>query len=174
MKRRYATAKNADCKILKIDNKIFSGYACKLKFTKDVNPLIVFNGIEYSCIRDKDYTMYELYRDNTSYALTIMFDDKDNLIEWYFDVSKQIGVENGIPYEDDLYLDLVVTPDGKYMVLDEDELLEAKSNNLISEGDVEHARKVLDELINTYTKDLDVLNKLTEFIKEKFSENICE
>lgn len=36
-------------------------------------------------------------------------------------MKREIAKENGVPYKDDLYLDVVVTPTGEIKLLDEDE-----------------------------------------------------
>lgn len=46
-----------------------------------------------------------------------MYDEKNEIVEWYFDIARKIGKENGIPYEEDLYLDVVVTPTGEIILL---------------------------------------------------------
>ena len=106
-----------------------------------------------------------------SYALTIMFDDKQNLIEWYFDVSKNVGVENGVPYDDDLYLDLVITPQGNKLVLDEDELKEALSRCEITEEDVTLAYNTLEELDKKYVQNMRELKSLTHFLYNELKLN---
>lgn len=47
----------------------------------------------------------------------------------------------------DLFLDLWIAPDGKYVVLDEDEFAEAVHLGYLSSAQADHARKVLQELI---------------------------
>ena len=75
------------------------------------------------------------------------FNEKNEVIEWYFDISRRIGIENGIPYEDDLYLDVVVKPNGEIFLLDEDELKEAYDRLEINETEYQEAKKIANELI---------------------------
>ena len=58
---------------------------------------------------------------------------------------KKIGLENGIPFEDDLYLDMIITPNGEKIIIDEDELLEARKKEIITQEDVDSAYKTLKE-----------------------------
>ena len=171
MKRRYAFNTNDNYKLLKIDETFFKGYACFLKLKNVDNPLIVYNGIENICIKDNDYEWIEVYPTNEKYAITIMYDNKGNLIEWYFDISKKIGIENGIPYEDDLYLDLVIMPNGERIVIDEDELLNAKENGDITQEDVKLAYEILKKLDNKYVNNLNELINLTNYLLNKFKLN---
>lgn len=171
MKRRYAFNTNDNYRLIKIDEPFFKGYACFLKLKNVDNPLIVYNGNENICIKDNDYEWIEVYPTNENYAITIMYDNKSNLIEWYFDISKKIGIENGIPYEDDLYLDLVIMPNGERIVIDEDELLNAKENGDITQEDVKLAYEVLKKLDNKYVNNFNELINLTNYLLNKFKLN---
>ena len=152
MKRRYANKNKEGILIKRIENKYLNGYITYILFDNIEKPFIVNDSTKDICIRDNNYKWYGVYPDNGKYAITIMFNDKDNLIQYYFDISKEVGVENGMPYEDDLYLDLVITSDNKELVLDEDELLTAKEEGLITEEDVEEAYETLKFLEEKYVK----------------------
>ena len=100
-----------------------------------------------------------------------MYDDKGNLIEWYFDISKKVGIENGIPFEDDLYLDMIITPTGEKIIIDEDELLGARDDGLITQEDVDSAYSTLKELEEKYASNIDELKNLTNSLLNKFKAN---
>lgn len=169
MKRRFAYNLNDNYKQIRVDEDFFKGYACLLKLQNIEKPLIVNNGRETICIRDNNYEWIEVYPENGKYAITIMFDDNNNLIEWYFDISKNIGIENGIPYEDDLYLDMIITPNGERIVIDEDELLEARDKGDITQVDVDSAYQTLRELEEKYVNNIQELVKLTNYLSEQFN-----
>lgn len=169
MKRRFAYNLNDNYEQIRVDEDFFKGYACSLKLQNIENPLVVNNGKETVCIKDNDYEWIEVYPENGKYAITIMFDDNNNLIEWYFDISKNVGIENGIPYEDDLYLDMVITPNGEKLVIDEDELLEARDKGDITQEDVDSAYQTLSELEEKYVNNIQELIKLTNYLNEQFN-----
>ena len=170
MKRRYANSVKGEYEQKRIDKDFFKGYVCYIKIA-DEKPLFVNNGVEDICVKNDNYEWLEVYPDNSNYAITVMFDDKENLIEWYFDISKKVGIENGIPYEDDLYLDMVITPDGQELVLDEDELKEAFKNKVISSKDVELAYDTLEYLENKYVKNFNYLVSFTNDLGKEFKDN---
>lgn len=172
MKRRFAFNLKDNYKLLEINETFFKGYACFIKLQNIEKPLIVHNGEEDICIKDNNYEWIEAYSTDGNFALTIMYDDKGKLIEWYFDISKNIGIENGIPYEDDLYLDLVITPNGDKIVLDEDELLEARQKGVITQTDVDDAYNTLSLLDDKYAKNMDELEKLTNYLLNRFKNDI--
>ena len=168
VKRRYANQVEGEYYQDRVETEYFSGFVCHIKINNIEKPLIVNNGLDNICIKDNDYEWFELYPDNGKYVLTIMFDNNNNLIEYYFDISKKVGEEDGIPYEDDLYLDMIITPSGKVLLIDEDELLEAEKNGDITHKDVMDAYKTLDYLKDKYVNNFDVLSDFTKKLKEKF------
>lgn len=169
MKRRFANQVEGNYTQDRIESDYFTGYVCYIKLKNIEKPLVVNNGLETICIKDNNYEWFELYPDNGKYALTIMFDDDNKLIEWYFDISKKIGLENGIPYEDDLYLDMIITPEGKQIVIDEDELLSAEKSGDITNEDVDDAYKTLDYLKEKFVNNFNELKEFTEELKRNFS-----
>ena len=172
MKRRFAYDINDDYKQIKIDEDFFKGYVVYLKLNNISKPLIVNNGKEFICIRDNNYEWIEVYPENGKYVITIMFDDKNNLIEWYFDISKNIGILNGIPYEDDLYLDMIITPSGEKIIIDEDELMSAYNRGDITLDDVSNAYQTLKLLEDKYVNNIQSLVDLTNDLCRCFNKDI--
>ena len=100
----------------RIDKDYFRGYVSLVKIKNIKKPwIVVDNGIR-CCVLDENYEWLEIYPDNEKYAITAMFNNNQELIEWYFDMIKERGVENGIPYIDDLYLDLVIKKNGTEII----------------------------------------------------------
>ena len=97
-----------------------------------------------------------------------MFDDNNNLIEYYFDIAREVGILNGIPYEDDLYLDMLIKPDGSYLVLDEEELIGAYNSLDITKEELDMAYNILEKLKEKYVNNFEELIKLTDLIYREF------
>ena len=169
MKRRYACSVpgNHLINFYESESGYFKGYVCYTQIYNVEKPLIVNNGIYDVCLMDNGYEWFQLYPIDNNYVLTIMLND-DKVIQWYFDVSKNIGIENGIPYEDDLYLDMVITKEGKKLILDENELLDAYNSSDITKDDVDNAYKILEYLEKKYYGDIDSLKNFTNDLKDKY------
>ena len=170
LKRRFANSADGDFYVKFLDDKIFQGYVCYNKLKCD-KPLIVNDGTKDLCIKDNDYTWILVYPNDSHYTLTIIFDDKMNLVQWYFDIAKNVGVEKGVPYEDDLYLDVVITSTYQFLVLDEDELLDAKEKDIITENDVKLAYTTMQILKDKYCNHYEDLKQLTKHLCRQFSIN---
>ena len=171
MKRRYANKVKGEYSQKRIDEEFFKGYVAFVKIKDVQNPLIVNDGEKDVCIKDNDYKWIEVYPDNEHYAVTIMFDNNDNLIEWYFDIAKEIGIENNIPYEDDLYVDIVITPNGRKEILDEEELMDALNKNEITQKDVELVYETVKLIEDKFVNNFSYLTDLTDKFLKMFDIN---
>ena len=94
-------------------------------------------------IADKDYSWLQIALEDQFFWVTAMFDNSDRLIEIYIDINAGNCFANpDNPCFDDMYLDIVVLPNGMVSILDQDELEEALSEGVISKEACEHAELV--------------------------------
>ena len=147
-------------KIRNFNNSDFTGDIALIKFNKMYKPYIVENINLY--MANDNYKWLEFYDYSKKYRLTAMYNDKSEIIEWYFDIARKIGKENGMTYEDDLYLDIVVTPKGDIILLDEDELKEAFEKMEITKKEYDEAYQEARKLIEKLKGEKDSLRKFTD------------
>ncbi|MGN1297465.1 MAG: GNAT family N-acetyltransferase [Clostridia bacterium] len=166
LKKRFATNPNnmeivqeGNLKIRNFNNSDFQGDIALIKFNKMYKPYMIEN--INLCMANDNYKWLEFYDYNKKYRLTTMYNEKNEIVEWYFDIARKIGNENGIPYEDDLYLDVVVTPIGEIILLDEDELKEALDRMEITALEYESAYKEAEELMERLKGRKDELQEFT-------------
>ena len=116
------------------------------------------------------YYVMEIISKTENYALRIFFDDKKQVVEYYFDVIKSCGIdsESKIPYFYDLYLDVVMTPNSEPYVVDENELEEALKNKDITKEEYDLAYKVKDKIIEEIKNGT---NKLLNMDHQKYLED---
>ena len=169
LKKRYAFKhldgeKGVKCKSINIKSSEFTGDIYFYYF-KDVEERYVLSS--GTCIIDNDYKWLEFYDYNSRIKLTVMYNEKNEPIEWYFDIARRIGNDNGIPYEDDLYVDVLVTTDGKIKLLDKDELDAAHAKFEVNDSDYEMAKKEASDLMKRLENKKDNLKKFTDkYLKE--------
>ena len=164
LKKRYAdrfvgNRANADLRIISISDDYFSGDIYFYKFIDVKDKILIPNG---KCIMDNNYKWLEFYDYSSKVKLTAIYDENNEIIEWYFDIARKIGKDNGIPYEDDLYLDVVVTPSGEVILLDEDELKEAFNKREMTKEEFENAYKEAEQLMNKLKDNKDRLKEYTD------------
>ena len=140
MKINYADRKNDEnilkknVKIIDSNNKKFDGKITLIELVDIQKELIVGrpDGSREKVIA-KDYKIMTFFPNDEKYSMTVMIDDKNRILQWYFDINKyNCKYENQIPYSEDLFLDVVLLPNGNYYNLDEDDLEQAYKEKSIS------------------------------------------
>jgi hypothetical protein len=122
---------------------------------------------EKRCIFAKDYQWLEIYPKDKNYCITAIYDENREIKEWYIDIAQKIEIENNIPYEDDLYLDVVFVPDGRIHLLDEDELKDAYNKNKISKEQYDMAYEVAKDIIkNIKNRKEELTNFCDKYLKK--------
>lgn len=145
----------------------FNGFIAKT-ILESVNRPLIKNmiGKDY-CIADSGYTWVQYVPLQEKWCLTTMFDSKGEIVQWYFDITKENGIDSsGNPFYDDLYLDVIVLPSSEILLIDEDDLKEALNNHVITRDDYDLAYGEANKIISGIAKDL---NYLHEFSKKAFN-----
>ena len=164
LKKRYAdryvgNRANADLRVISTRDDYFYGDIYFYKFIDVKDKILIPNR---KCIMDINYKWLEFYDYSSKIKLTAIYDENSEIIEWYFDIAREIGKDNGIPYEDDLYLDVVVTPSGEVALLDEDELKEAYNKRELTKEEFENAYKEAEQLMKKLKNNKDKLKEYTD------------
>ena len=157
---RHVTGKSQNTlyKINSVASNEFTGDICYYHFKEIINKITIPNG---KCILDNGYKWIEFYDYNSKIKLTAIYDENSQIVEWYFDIARKIGKENDVPYEDDLYLDVVVTPTGEIILLDEDELQGAYNRLEVNKEEYDMAYNEANQLMKKLENNK---NKLKEGI----------
>ena len=91
-------------------------------------------------------------------------DQQDNMVLWYIDMIDDHGVDaEGVPWFDDLYLDLVVYSDGTVVIDDWDELEDALASGDVSREQYLQALETCERLQAGRASGVE---KLTEFTRK--------
>ncbi len=108
---------------------------------------------------------------NDWYCITAMMDENGKVLLWYIDMTAKQGIDvDGVPYFDDLYLDLVVYPDGTIIVDDMDELEEALSKKDITQEQfnlaVETSHRLQREMLSNIPSFIEYTKRCYEMIRK--------
>lgn len=123
-----------DLRGTKINSELLTGYIGLIDI-KNVSEVLVwhFNG-EDIVYCDKGIKWLSFLPQDDWYCITAMINEQEEIILWYVDMIAGQGTDtDGVPYFDDLYLDLVVYPDGTIIADDMDELEDALTNKDITQ-----------------------------------------
>ena len=145
-----------------LHTKEFQGYITLLNTVKVKEPLITQYGDREVCIVDNGYMWLQHFPIEKHHSVTTMFDANGEIVQWYIDICLENGVEDGVPWMDDLFLDIVVLPTGEIYLLDEDELVQAYKNETLSKKNFDLARNEGKEIMRQLQNDEFMIIKLAQ------------
>ena len=121
---------------------------------------------------DKNFYLVEITPLNENYNIRLYYNDKKEFIDYYIDITLENGVKYKLPYYIDLYLDILNDhKTNKPHFVDEDELIDAFNNKIISKKDYDLAYKIgnklLKEIENNTNKylSIDFLSYINKYFK---------
>jgi uncharacterized protein len=155
-----------------IETTAFKGYVTLLHTIKVAAPLNVRYMESERSIVDDGYMWLQHFPLGQNFAMITVFDQEGKIVQWYIDICLEIGVENGIPWLDDLYLDIVVLPRGEMILLDEDELQEALECKTITKEQYDLAWREYARLKRLIEQNEFVLFDLSKDHKELLKKNL--
>lgn len=150
------------------DNEDFKGNICLLEAIQVEKELFIMQDEKKIVVLDNNFKWLQFYPENNkNIAISTAINDKNEIVEWYFDIAKDSSKnKDGIPYIDDLYLDIIFYPSGKIRMLDEDELKSALNANDITQEEFNFAYKVANELIKKINgKSKEMINFTLNYFK---------
>jgi len=136
---------------MRVDTPEFQGWVTHVWMDEVPEPVLVSDkGAPYVVI-DTGFRWLQQFPDGANHCMTTILDAEGKLVEFYIDIIHEHGLDaHGVPWYDDLYLDVAELPDGRVLLLDEDELEEALAKGVITQAQYDlawvEARRVLDEV----------------------------
>ena len=120
---------------LSLTDREFDGHLTLYVIDQVREPLYVPVCGQSTCIANSGYSWLQQVPRVHNHVVTTMFDANGQIVQWYIDIRSDMGLgDDGVPWFDDLYLDLVVSPSGDFELLDADELQDALDIGIIDEA----------------------------------------
>ena len=155
--------------VKRIESQGYRGYVTLFRFDEVTEPLYKkplqaqADDEQRVCLVDRGYTWLRHFPDGAHYTLLTAFDESGELVEWYIDVVGRVGIdEHGIPWYEDLYLDIVVSPTGETLLLDSEELDEALRLGEVTQSEYSFAWREASTLLDALEADMLPLLWLSE------------
>ena len=131
------------CLIAAVDTPEFVGHTGLLRILEVSEPFV-----RRVTLADSNYTWLQLAPSEGHWWLTVMYDPGGELIQYYFDITVRNFVSDlGEPMFEDLFLDIVMQPDGSLVLLDREELDAALAQDEITDEQYALAVRELEKLI---------------------------
>lgn len=150
-KKQVREATDMDITIKKIDE--LNCYITLKQINEVEEPYYQYINGELIKKLDKNYTVIEYTPLDEYYNVRAFVNDKLEILEYYFDITYENEIREGIPFYNDLFLDVVyfqkpATKSETYIHLDDRKDLEdALKNNVIDKEQYEFAYKITAKLM---------------------------
>lgn len=118
---------------MRIQDESFTGDVTLLNMNKVSAPVMFYYPNGKVCVVDDGYSWLQHFPENERFSLTTVFDDTGDVVQWYIDICLANGNEDGRPWMDDLYLDIILLPGGDIIQKDAEELEAALTEGIITE-----------------------------------------
>ncbi len=157
----------------------FSGYLGLLNILEVTKPQIWKYNQEEVIVCNHNYQWLTIMPQDDYYCITVMMNEKHEIQVCYIDMIAEQGYdEDGVAYFYDLYLDLVVYPDGTVIEDDMDELQAALQNGDITQQQFNLALSTSDKLKKGLLSDCTAFKsyiqaKYDMFIKDDIKQPDC-
>lgn len=152
VRKKYTReAKEMEVTIVKLEE--LDAYVTLKEIKEVTEPYSMYINGELVKKIDNNYTLLEYTPLNENYNVRVHIDDKLNILEYYFDITDGNAIEDGIPYYDDLYLDVVfyqeyATKSSTYINLeDRNDLSDALKKGEINQEKYDFAFTIADKVM---------------------------
>lgn len=123
-------------------------------------------------IADKNYYWLQIGLKSENYWITVMYDNNKEIIQYYIDITLKNFI-NENPGFYDIFLDIVKLNNGKIFILDEDEIMAALNEKLITKVEYDNAYKcvkMLKILLDKKDNKIELLcNKYFKLLQNKLN-----
>lgn len=153
----------------RFETKEFTGYIGLLAIGEVSEPQIWKYQGKPLTVCDNHYRWLTILPEDDFYCITVMMNEEEQIQVCYIDMIAEQGYdEDGVPWFNDLYLDLVVYPDGVVVEDDRDELEEALAEGEITEEQYTLAVNTCEKLKEGLLKDKDEFQAYIQELYELF------
>lgn len=170
MKINYADRRNDNNILSKrfvmttLSNQDFKGTVGLMLLEDVIKPLVVKrpNG-KSEVVIDGGYKILTFFPEKGAYCCTVMINRENKILQWYFDILKgDCKFDSDVPYGEDVFLDVVLLPNGEYYMIDEDDLNDALNNKTITYEEFEKAYETAEKIKNFVKNNFDEISLFTK------------
>lgn len=152
---------------LPLDYQGQKGMAGLFEIREVTTPLIVTLFGKRTVMADRGFHWMQIGPENKNLWLTVIFDAQDKPVEYYFDITKDNTICGEESFYLDLFIDVVLLPDGRILTLDADELEQAFTESLIGQDDYRLAVKTAEKITAALPRER---FRMTKFCDKMFTE----
>lgn len=133
-------------------------------------PLIVKIIDREVLVADNYFKWIQIMPEDTNYSMTVMYNNKDEVVQYYFDINRSHTLELGKARREDMYLDVLALPDGRCEIVDEEDVVRALKNKKMTEADKDFAYEIANQLISRIQNNFSQFKDLAQFAYQEVME----
>ncbi|MCE4955940.1 DUF402 domain-containing protein [Macrococcoides caseolyticum] len=153
-----------------VQDEQFQGIIGEITMEKVKSPLVVNIIGEDIVVADDGYRWLQILPENRHYSMTVMYNRDDEPIQYYIDINALNIIEPGQARTHDLYLDVLVLPDGRYELVDEQDAKRALNKKEITKHQYDFAYETAHKVMDYVKTNFSEIRKLAEYCKEKIEQ----
>ncbi|EHJ07888.1 DUF402 domain-containing protein [Staphylococcus simiae] len=155
---------------VKVNNNRFKGIIGLVTMKKVREPLEVTVVGQNIVVADDNYQWLQILPEKKRYSITVMFDNKGNPLEYYFDINIKNITQKGNARTVDLCLDVLAIPSGQFELVDEDDLLAAFENKQITKKQFHEAYMIAHQIMAELSEDFEQFQKKIMYCFNKIND----
>lgn len=125
-------------------------------------------------VTGKGYTWLQIAPETEHFWATVMFDEKGNLFQYYFDITYENHLDDpGGAWFYDMILDVVMRPGGDMIKLDRHELNDLLKSGMISKEMFDLAVSSENQLIKDISGKEEDIRKMCESLRYELMDKLC-
>ncbi|UXR86461.1 DUF402 domain-containing protein [Staphylococcus felis] len=168
-KRHWRRLLDHDYIEVKVNNNKFKGIIGLITMHKVREPLEVTVVGERMIVADDHYQWLQILPEKKRYSMTVMFNDRGQPLQYYFDINLKNITQKGKARTVDLCLDVLVLPNGQYELVDEDDLKCALRTKQITQKQYHEAYIIAHQLMVQIFEDFNSIQEKALYCYKKIN-----
>ncbi|MGK0553249.1 DUF402 domain-containing protein [Macrococcus capreoli] len=169
-KRSWRRLIRKEYREIPVKDEQFEGIIGEIIMEKVKSPLVVNIIGEDIVVADDGYRWLQILPKDKHYSITVMYNREQQPIQYYIDINEENFTELGEARTHDLYLDVLVLPDGRYELVDEQDAKHALSKKEITKAQYDFAYATAHKVMDCVKTNFGDLQKLAEYCKDKIEQ----
>nr|WP_289780881.1 DUF402 domain-containing protein [Staphylococcus agnetis] len=168
-KRHWRRLIDRDYIEVKVNNNKFKGIIGLITMNKVKEPLEVTVVGKRMIVANDHFQWLQILPEKKRYSMTVMFNDKGEPLQYYFDINLKNITQKGKARTVDLCLDVLVLPDGKYELVDQDDLERALKSKQITRKQYHEAYVIAHQLMIQIDEDFESIHDKAMYCYRKIN-----
>lgn len=168
-KRHWRRLQKRDYKEIRLEDETFDGIIGLVTMRKVKSPLQVEVVGHSITVADAGYQWLQILPKDKFYSITAMYDNHGRPVQYYIDINEHNFIELGEARAHDLFLDVLVLPNGAYELVDEADLKFALKKGTITKEQYDFAYEIAQQLMKSVQDDFETFTSMIDYCRNQIT-----